>query len=172
MTAIESFTPSVLNTRSLVAAISSSVRCAWKEFPYRAADRDNSDPLLKKEENPTRMAIIEQLKFTARDRIRSGGEGQSSAIASRILTAAVIAMTRKLPSQGTSTKPVTKDPAMAPRVFAAYALPTTIALPALPPIAPSSRTRTTGKLKPKIVAIGRRVKPLVTACARTNPPNV
>src|SRR5215468_5145046 len=164
MTAIESFTPSVLNTRSFVAAISSSVRCAWKEFPYRAADKDNSDPLLKKEENPTRMAIIEQLKFTARDRIRSGGEGQSSAIASRILTAAVIAITRKLPSQGTSTKPVTKDPAMAPRVFAAYALPTTIAL--------SSRTRTTGKLKPKIVAIGRRVKPLVTACARTSPPNV
>src|SRR6516225_4246622 len=119
MTAIESVTPSVLNTRSFVAAISSSVRCPWKEFPYRAADKDKSDRLLKKEENPTRMAVIKQLKFTARDRIRNGGEDQSSAIASSIFTAAVIAMTRKLPSQGTNTNPVTKDPAMAPRVFAA-----------------------------------------------------
>ena len=94
------------------------------------------------------------------------------AAANKKFTPAAAAITRKLPRYGTSQKPAARDPTMEPTVFAAQARPTIAELVSLELAVPAKSAMTIGKAKPKIVATGNTVSPLMTNCATSNPPNV
>src|SRR5579864_910148 len=112
------------------------------------------------------------MRLVARDRKLRRDERNSNATASRRFTPAVKATTRKFPNQETRQNPVTRDPTIAPSVFAAYALPTVADSLKLFPRARPIKTTTAGKLKPNTMAMGRTVRAEVTNCARTSPPKV